>query len=625
MNLESRRLVFILLFLLVGVVFVGRLFYMQVVDDKWIERAGEVAKRKVIIKPPRGILYDRDGKKIVANKTYYNLMFVEDDIEDFDTVAFSKLIGISVDSIRQRFVQIKKQLDRKTRSKKTGNDTIVNDYRSYLPHAFLKELSADEISKIAIELPDFKGFYESPISMRDYPYPHGANIFGYLNEINAEELNADRRFYNVGDFIGRTGLEKYYEHSLRGQKGTKVILTSAKGKLVDNFAGGKLDTNALQGPPLHLGIDIELQAYGELLMQNKLGSIVAIEPSTGEILAMVSAPSYDPNLMVGTRNIRTNYSRLYRDSLKPFYPRPLAAEYPPGSIFKVVQALVGLQENVITENTGFPCTRSLVGCHNHPPASNVAKSIQYSCNPYYYYLVKRIIEQNKDPNLFKDAAIGLELWERYMHSFGFGIRPETDIYGLRSGVIPNVSFYNHWYGEFRWAFSTIRSNSIGQGEVKMTPLQMANLAAIVANEGYFYEPHLVKSIGDDGPLEKFKVKKQTMVEAKYYKSIKEGMRGAVNEPGGTARRARINDEIIVAGKTGTAQNPHGEDHSVFMAYAPHDNPKIAIAVFIENAGFGGTWAAPIASLMMEKYLTGQVNNKAKESRILEKRFTNINE
>nr|WP_299206241.1 penicillin-binding transpeptidase domain-containing protein [uncultured Brumimicrobium sp.] len=625
MNLESRRLVFILLFLLVGVVFVGRLFYMQVVDDKWIERAGEVAKRKVIIKPPRGILYDRDGKKIVANKTYYNLMFVEDDIEDFDTVAFSKLIGISVDSIRQRFVQIKKQLDRKTRSKKTGNDTIVNDYRSYLPHAFLKELSADEISKIAIELPDFKGFYESPISMRDYPYPHGANIFGYLNEINAEELNADRRFYNVGDFIGRTGLEKYYEHSLRGQKGTKVILTSAKGKLVDNFAGGKLDTNALQGPPLHLGIDIELQAYGELLMQNKLGSIVAIEPSTGEILAMVSAPSYDPNLMVGTRNIRTNYSRLYRDSLKPFYPRPLAAEYPPGSIFKVVQALVGLQENVITENTGFPCTRSLVGCHNHPPASNVAKSIQYSCNPYYYYLVKRIIEQNKDPNLFKDAAIGLELWERYMHSFGFGIRPETDIYGLRSGVIPNVSFYNHWYGEFRWAFSTIRSNSIGQGEVKMTPLQMANLAAIVANEGYFYEPHLVKSIGDDGPLEKFKVKKQTMVEAKYYKSIKEGMRGAVNEPGGTARRARINHEIIVAGKTGTAQNPHGEDHSVFMAYAPHDNPKIAIAVFIENAGFGGTWAAPIASLMMEKYLTGQVNNKAKESRILEKRFTNINE
>jgi len=624
MNLESRKIVFILLFILVGVVFIGRLFYMQVVDDKWIERAGEVAKRKVIIKPPRGILYDRNGEKIVANKTYYNLMFVEDDIKDLDTLALSQLIGISVDSIQHRFEIIKKELDRKTRSKKTGNDTIVNDYRSYLPYAFLKELSADEIANIAIELPDYKGFYEKPISMRDYPFPNGANVFGYLNEINSTELNADRRFYNVGDFIGRTGLEKYYEHSLRGQKGTKVILTSARGKLVENFAGGKLDTNAQQGPPLHLGIDIVLQAYGELLMANKLGSIVAIEPSTGEILAMVSAPSYDPNLMVGARNIRTNYNKLYQDSLKPFYPRPLAAEYPPGSIFKVVQALVGLQEEVITENTGFPCTMSLVGCHNHPPASNVSKSIQYSCNPYYYHLVKRIIQQGKDNNIYKDSKIGLENWEKYMHSFGFGIRPETDIFGLRSGVIPNVDFYNHWYGENRWAFSTIRSNSIGQGEVKLTPLQMANFAAIIANNGWFYEPHLVKSVGDKGPLDKFRHKKQTMVDAKYFAVVKEGMRAAVNEAHGTARRARINN-VVVAGKTGTAQNPHGEDHSVFMAFAPFDNPKIAIAVFVENAGFGGTWAAPIASLMMEKYLTGEIADKLKEKRILEKRFTNINE
>jgi penicillin-binding protein 2 len=624
MNLENRKLVFILLFILVGFVFVVRLFYMQVVDDKWIERAGEVAKRKVIIKPPRGILYDRNGEKIVANKTYYNLMFVEDDIVDFDTLSFSKLIGISVDSIAQRFVQIRKELDRKTRSKETGNDTVVNDYRSYLPYSFLKELSSDEIAKIATELPEYKGFYENPISMRDYPYPNGANIFGYLNEINAPELNADRRFYSVGDFIGRTGIEKYYEHSLRGQKGTKVILTSARGKLVDNFANGKLDTNAIQGPPLHLGIDIVLQAYGEKLMQNKLGSIVAIEPSTGEILAMVSAPSYDPNLMVGARNIRTNYNKLYNDTLKPFYPRPLAAEYPPGSIFKVVQALIGLQEEVITEDTGFPCTKSLVGCHNHPPATSISKAIQYSCNPYFYYEVKKIIQQGKHESHFKDAAEGLAIWEKYMHSFGLGIRPETDIYGLRSGVIPNVKFYNHWYGEYRWAFSTIRSNSIGQGEVKLTPLQMANIAAIVANNGYYYEPHLVKSIGDDGPLDKFKNKKHTMVNAKYFAAVKEGMRGAVNEPYGTARRARIKD-VVVAGKTGTAQNPHGEDHSVFMAFAPYDNPKIAIAVFIENAGYGGTWAAPIASLMMEKYLTGEIADELKEKRILEKRFTHINE
>ncbi len=624
MNLENRRLVFILLFVFVGVVFTARLFYMQVVDDKWIERAGEVAKKKITIKPPRGILYDRNGKKIVANKTYYNLMFVEDDIENLDTNAFSKLIGYSVDSIRQRFAEIRKELDRKTRSKTTGNDTVVNDYRSYLPHAFLKELSSDEISEIAMDLSEFKGFYEEPMSMRDYPYPNGANIFGYLNEISGPELNADRKFYRVGDFIGRSGLEKYYEHELRGKKGTKVILTSSRGKLVDNFAGGKLDTNAQQGPPLHLGIDIILQAYGEALMKNKLGSIVAIEPATGEILAMVSAPSYDPNLMVGSRNIRTNYQKLYKDTLKPFYPRPLAAEYPPGSIFKVVQALIGLQEGVITENSGFPCTRSMVGCHNHPPATSVSKAIQYSCNPYFYYEVKKIIQQGKYSNNFKDAAEGLAIWEKYMHSFGLGVRPETDIFGLRSGVIPNVAFYNHWYGEYRWAFSTIRSNSIGQGEVKLTPLQMANIAAIVANEGFYYEPHLVKNIGDNGPEEKFKIKKYTMVEPKYFAAVKEGMRAAVNEAHGTARRARITD-VVVAGKTGTTQNPHGEDHSVFIAFAPYDNPKIAIAVFVENAGFGGTWAAPIASLMIEKYLKGEVTDTIKEKRILEQRFTNINE
>lgn len=618
MNLDSRRLVFLIMFVAVGLIFSARLFYMQVVDDKWIERAGEVAKKKITIKPPRGIFYDRNGKKVVSNKTYYNLMFVEDDIKNLDTTAFSRLINISEDSIRKRFEAIRKSLDRKTKSKYTQNDTVVNDYRSYLPYAFLTELSADEIARIATELSAFPGFYEEPMSMRNYLYPNGANIFGYLNEIRPIELNADRNFYRVGDFIGRTGLERYYEKELRGQKGVHMILTSARGRVVDNFADGKLDTSAQQGPPLTIGIDIDLQAYGELLMKNKLGSVVAIEPSTGEILAMVSAPSYNPNLMVGKRNIQKNYNKLYKDSLKPLLPRPLQAEYPPGSILKTVQALVGLQEEVITENTSFPCTKSLVGCHNHPTAQNVSQAIQFSCNPYFYYEVKRIIQQGKDPSIFKDAVIGLELWERYMHSFGLGILPETDIYGLRSGVIPNAAFYNRWYGEYRWAFSTIRSNSIGQGEVKLTPLQMANLAAIMANGGFYYEPHLVKSIGDDGPLDRFLVKKETMVDRVHYDCVREGMRKVVNEPGGTARRARIHD-IVVAGKTGTAQNPHGEDHSVFMAFAPYENPKIAIAVFVENAGFGGTWAAPIASLMIEHYLRGDISEESllKEKRILE--------
>lgn len=621
MSLESRRIVFLVMFVIVGVIYSARLFYMQVIDDKWIERAAEVSKKKIEIKPPRGILYDRKGKKIVANKTYYNLMFVEDDIENLDTVAFANLIGMHPDSIEIRFEEIRKSLDRKTVSKITGEDTVVNDYRSYLPYAFLRELSADEIAKIAVDLNNFQGFFEEPISMRDYPYPHGGNIFGYLNEIRPHELNADRNFYNVGDFIGRAGLERYYEKELRGQKGTRFILSSARGKVVDNFAEGKMDTIAAQGPSLYLGIDIELQAYGELLMQNKIGAIVAIEPSTGEIIAMVSSPSYDPNLMVGSRNISKNYRKLNEDSLKPFYPRPLAAEYPPGSILKTVQALVGLQEEVITENTSFPCNKNLVGCHNHPTAQNVQQAIQFSCNPYFYYETKRIIQQGKDPNFYKDAALGLSIWEKYMHSFGLGHKPETDIYGLRGGVIPNVAYYNRWYGEYRWAFSTIRSNSIGQGEVKVTPLQMANLAAIIANRGYYYEPHLVSSIGQDGPLPKFTVKKKTMVNPVHFDIIVEGMRRVVNEPGGTARRARIKD-IVVAGKTGTAQNPHGEDHSVFMAFAPLDNPKIAIAVFVENAGFGGTWAAPIASLMIEKYLTGTVTDERKEKRVLEGDFIN---
>ncbi len=619
MNLEGRRIVFIALFIVVSVIYSIRLFYMQVIDDRWIARAAEVSQKRLNVKPPRGILIDRYGNKVVANKTYYNLMFVEDKIENLDTAALAKLLDLEYHQIEERFEEIRRSLDRKTRSKKTKNDTVVNDYRRYMPYAFKGELTADEIASIASELIYFPGFYEEPVSMRDYPYPNGGNIFGYLNEIRPHELEKDRYFYKMGDFIGRAGLERYYEHELRGRKGTKFILTSARGKAVENFAGGKLDTLAVQGPPLHLGLDIELQAYGEELMKNKLGCIVAIEPETGEVLALVSSPSYDPNMLVGGRNIRTNYVELNDDPNKPMFPRPLQAEYPPGSIFKLVQALVGLQEGVLTENSGFPCTKSMVGCHNHPAANSVQQAVQYSCNPYFYYATRRIIQQGKNKNGFKDAEIGVRNWEKYIHSFGLGIQLETDIYGLRPGVIPNVEFYDRWYGKHRWMWSTIRSNSIGQGEVKVTPLQMANIAVIMANGGWYYTPHFVRSIGEDGPKPEYLVKHKTLVDEKYYSIIQEGMRRVVNEGGGTARRAKI-ESIVVAGKTGTAQNPHGEDHSAFIAYAPFDNPKIALSVFIENAGFGGTWAAPIASLMIEKYLSREVKDTIKEQRILDANF-----
>lgn len=616
MNLEGRRLVFYGLFIAVGLIYSLRLFYMQVVDDKWKERAAEVSQRKKEIKPPRGIIFDRNDRKVVSNQTFYNLMYIENNIKDLDTHAFAQLLNVPDSFIPYRFNEIRRKLDRRTRSKITGNDTLVNDYRGYTPYAFLTQLTQEEISRIAPKLARFKGFYEQSISMRNYPYPNGGNIFGYLNEIRYKELKEDPVLYNQGDYVGRTGLENYYEKYLRGRKGVHYIITSARGGMVEPYAGGELDTSAQQGPPLKLGLDILLQAYGEQLMKNKKGCIVAIEPSSGEILSLVSAPSFDPNIMVGSRKIRENYRKLVNDSLKPLFARPLQAEYPPGSIFKLIQALVGLEEGVITENTGFPCNKALVGCHNHPNAQNIQDAVKMSCNPYFYYEVKRIIQQGKEKSIFKDAAVGLDIWESYMNSFGLGKKLNTDIYGLRSGVIPNRAFYNRWYGEYRWAFSTIRSISIGQGEVKVTPLQMANLAAILANRGHYYSPHFVKSIGDDGPLEEYREKRYTKVSSKYFDPIIEGMRRVVEEPGGTARRARIPD-IAVAGKTGTAQNPHGEDHSVFIAFAPIDNPKIAIAVYVENAGFGGTWAAPIASLMIEKYLKGEVSDERKEKRILE--------
>ena len=387
---------------------------------------------------------------------------------------------------------------------------------------------------------------------------------------------------------------------------------------VKKYENGKFDTLAKQALPIQLGLDIKLQAYGEELMKNKKGCIVAIEPKTGEILTMVSAPSYDPNLLVGRKNIRKNYPELLNDQDKPLYPRPTQAEYPPGSIFKLVQSLIGLQEKVVTKNSAFPCNRSLVGCHSHPSPNSIAKAVKYSCNPYYYYMVKKVIEQKKYPNRYEDAEYGLNLWNDYMKSFGLGEKLNSDVFGLRPGLIPNSSYYDKWYGHHRWAFSTIRSISIGQGEVKLTPLHMANIAAIIANKGWYYDPHFVQSPKGGYPL---KVERnQTMVDAIHFDPVIDGMWKVVNEAGGTGGLASI-EGIDVCGKTGTVENYKGsvkqKNHSVFIAFAPMENPEIAIAVFVENAGYGGTWAAPIASLMIEKYLKKSISNPAKEKRVLE--------
>ena len=593
-----------------------RLFYMQVIDDTWTLRAQEIAEKRKEITPPRGVLFDRNGKKIVSNRTYYNLMMVEDNIKNFDTIAFAKLIGWTKEEVQNRFVDIREG-EGTYYNRHSGKRT--SNYQKIRAYPFLKEMTLDEIATIAPHLEDFPGFYEEVTSMRSYPFANGANIVGYLSEVNREEIDEDA-FYKPGNNIGRAGLERFYEKELRGRKGIKYIVTSALNNAIESYADGKYDTIAKQGPALQLGVDIILQAYGEKLLQNKRGCIVAIEPESGEILALVSAPSYDPNLLIGKRNISANYPRLVLDPSKPLYPRPLAAEYPPGSTFKLLNSLIGLQEGVITPESGFPCNKALVGCHNHPSASNLADAIKHSCNPYYYAVTRRIIQQNKKKSAFEDAEIGLNIWAKYMQSFGLGHTLETDITGLRPGSIPDAAYYDKWYGHLRWAFSTIRSISIGQGEVMLTPLQMANVAAIVANRGWYITPHFVKSIGKDGPLAQYKKKNYAMVDRKHYFTIVEGMRRVVHEPGGTGKRARLKD-IVVCGKTGTVQNPHGDDHSVFVAFAPMYKPKIAIVVFIENAkGGGGLWAAPAAGLMIEKYLTRKIMEKEREKTILEANF-----
>ncbi|MDX2359380.1 MAG: penicillin-binding transpeptidase domain-containing protein [Crocinitomicaceae bacterium] len=617
MKFESRKYVIITIFILIGIIYSFKLLYMQVIDDTWKLRAAEIAEKRREITPPRAVVFDRNGEKVVSNKTYYNLMMRESDIVDLDTAAFAELIGWTVPEVRARFIEIVVKEGKYT-SPYTGKTT--SNYQSIRAYPFIKELTAEEISHIAPHIENFPGFYEQVSSMRDYPHANGANILGYLAEVSQAEIDEDP-FYKPGSRIGRAGIERFYEKHFRGIKGVKYVVTSAMNNTVGAFEDGKYDTTAVQAPPIHLGLDIELQAYGELLLQNKKGCIVAIEPSTGEILALVSSPTYDPNLLVGNRKIRENYPALVQNEDKPLFPRPLASEYMPGSTFKLLQALIGMQEGVITKDTGFPCNKSVVGCHNHPSAQNVTQAVQMSCNPYYYAVTRRIIQQGIKKNPYEDSEIGLGRWSKYLNSFGLGIKLGTDITGIRSGVIPDPAYYDKWYGHHNWKFSTIRSISIGQGEVQLTPLQMANVAAIMANRGWYYTPHFVRSIGDDGPLPEYLIKNYTMVDREHFDPIVEGMRRCVWEAGGTARRARI-DGIVVCGKTGTVENYIGsikqKNHSAFIAFAPMDQPKIAISVFIENAGGGGgTWAAPIASLMIEQYMNGEVKNKVKEKRILD--------
>lgn len=593
---SNRSSIVKIIFISVAVIFIVRLMTLQLFDSKYKQMADEQALRHRTQYPARGLIYDRYGSLLVYNEIVYDLMVIPRMAKDIDTNYFCHAVGISREEFEKRMEKAYK-------------------YSPYSASLFMKQVSKEEYAQWQNLLYKFNGFYVQQRTLRIYDKPIAAHVLGYVGEVNENDLERDK-YYQRGDYIGRSGLEKYYEELLRGTKGVKIMQVDVLNREIGSYQNGKFDSLPIEGSNLYTTLDAELQEYAEQLMANKRGCVVAIEPSTGEILALVSAPSYDPNMLVG--KVRgQNYKKLSEDISTPLFNRALQAQYPPGSIFKVAQAMTALDLGVITPETGFPCDKSLIGCHNHPSARSVQEAIKMSCNPYFYYTYKRVIQQGKYKNNYKDSQYGLTVWRDYMLRFGFGQRLPIDLPDVSSGNIPDTAYYNRWYGRERWAFSTIYSNSIGQGEVLVVPLQMANLACIVANRGYYITPHLVRYYGPDSTKnEEFYAKHETGIKREFFDIAAHGMFDVVHAPGGTGHRADV-PGIDVCGKTGTAEN-RGADHSVFVSFAPMDNPKIAVAVYVENAaGGGGTWAAPISGLIIEKYIKREVQRKDIERQYME--------
>ncbi len=580
------------IFIVVGILFIGRLAMLQLFDPKYRDLAKRQSLRNVTQYPARGFIYDRHGELLVHNEAVYDLMVIPRMVKNLDTAYFCESVGI-------------------TRAEFDDHMKRARKYSPYSASIFMKQISKEEYAKFENKMFRFKGFYISQRTLRIYDRPIAAQVLGYVGEVDQADLDRDP-YYKRGDYIGKSGLEKSYEEVLRGVKGKKVMHVDVHNREIGPYQNGAFDTLPVEGANLYTTLDADLQQYAEDLMANKRGCVVALEPATGEVLAMVSAPTYDPNLLVG-RIRGENYRRLDSNLATPMLNRAMMGQYPPGSIFKVAQAVTALDLGVIQPGSGFVCDKSLVGCHNHPSARSVQEAIKMSCNPYFYQVYRRVIQQGKYKNIYKDAQYGLTVWDDYMHRFGFGQKLPIDLPrgGMSSGNIPDTAFYNdkRWYGRDKWAFSTIYSNSIGQGEVTVVPIQMANLACIVANRGYYITPHLVRYYGPDSTRnEEFYTRHETGIKPAYFEIAANGMYDVVHAAGGTARRANIPD-IDICGKTGTAQNI-GDDHSVFISFAPKNKPKIAVAVYVENArGGGGYWAAPIASLVIEKYIRGEVTRK----------------
>ncbi|MCG8412051.1 MAG: penicillin-binding protein 2 [Bacteroidales bacterium] len=599
-SFANRRHIIRFIVILIGFVYVIRLFFLQVIDNSYKLTASNNVLRYVTQFPARGLIYDRNGELLVYNEAAYDLMVIPRQVKAFDTTEFCQILDIDKEYVRNGIKGARK-------------------YSVYNSSIFLKQISSKTYAKLQEKLFKFSGFFVQPRTIRKYTSENAAHVLGYVGEVNDKIISKDN-YYKSGDYIGISGIEKYYEKQLRGEKGVNVFLVDVHNRIKGSYANKKLDKEALVGSNIISTIDADLQSYGEKLMKNKIGSIVAIEPSTGEILTLVSSPSYNPELLVG-RKRSPNYLSLKIDTLKPLFNRALMAQYPPGSTFKIINALIGLQEGVVLPRTKYSCggayfARNLrVGCHYHRSPLNLKESIQISCNTYYCNVFRNILDNKKYPSI-REA---FDKWSDYLFSFNLGRRLGSDFNNELKGLVPDKKIYDRIHGKNGWGSLTIVSMAIGQGELGVTPLQMANMTSIIANKGYYYTPHIVKEIEGDYSLDdRFNEKHYTKIDSSYFNEVIEGMDLAVNGAPGTGSTARLAQvpNVTVCGKTGTAQNPHGEDHSIFIAFAPKNNPKIAIAVYIENGGFGGTWAAPTAKLMIEKYLNKEISIQWWEDYIL---------
>ncbi len=603
---QGRSFYIRLLFLLSAGLLLFKIAQIQLFDTSYEKRAKATAVDNYTLYPSRGLLYDRNGKLLINNNPMYDLRVTYNQLDpNMDTLKLCQLLGI----------------DRKEFKERINKDFRDIRYSKKIPFNFISKISSQTYARLQEHLHEFPGFSVQLRNVRSYPHQSAPHVLGYLIEVSQKQIDESKGVYKRFDYIGASGLELSYEDALRGEKGVKKVLKDNLGREVGPYQGGSQDKSAVSGSDLRTTLDINLQEYGEYLMQNKTGSIVAIEPGSGEILAMVSTPSYDPNILTINRNRGKAFNALMQDSLKPFFNRSTMAQYPPGSIFKTVVALVAMQEGLLSSTRGITCNAGYYyngkrfGCHEHSYCYNVAKALEHSCNAYFFTVLRDIIDKEG----FKNPKPGLNMFNEYLKTFGLGSPLGLDIPNEFKGNIPTADYYDFLYPQKKggWKSPTIMSIGIGQGEIQMTTLQMANLAAIMANRGHYYTPHLIKEFSNpDFSLDgKYTNKNEVPIDQRHFSPVINGMQQAVERGTGTLAQVR---DIIVCGKTGTSQNPHGKDHSVFFAFAPKENPKIAIAVYVEKGGWGSNYGSPIAGLMIEKYLKGEIDPSKKwlEDRML---------